>query len=588
VIEALYRDRDREGFLEVSTLSRLDVDQMSGIEIEEWPARIAETALWLMDHQMNLLLSERFGGYYVRLPLRKTARIVHGNALRLNWKTILNPAECSYILGNPPFVGKQYQTAEQKADMAHVWGKVKGAGVLDYVTCWYRKAAEFIQGTEIRVGFVSTNSITQGEQVGILWSELYRLGMKLHFGYRTFPWASEARGQAHVHVVILGFGASSLATARIYEQEGEAVSTQVVPAINPYLIAGNTSVVLPRGKPLCAVPEVVFGSMPNDGGHLLLSLEEARKLAAEDAVAAQWLRPFVGAEELLNGPYRACLWLVGAAPGSLRASPEIVRRVEAVRRHRESIRRDATRRLARSPMHFGEIRQPETNYLAIPGVSSERRRYVPIAFLPPTTIASNLLNIVPDATLFHFGVLSSAMHMAWMRQVCGRLKSDYRYSNKLVYNTFPWPELPPEETTGTAAPRPASVREAAARIYWSSYHTSDDRELPPPATRRAEGDAGGKRGAVEEAARAVLEARANHPSATLSDLYDPLFMPPNLVKAHTALDRAVDRCYRLQPFTSDRQRVEHLFVLYERLVAPLLPSIASKRGCKRGGASSEP
>jgi hypothetical protein len=241
--------------------------------------------------------------------------------------------------------------------------------------------------------------------------------------------------------------------------------------------------------------------------------------------------------------------------------------------------------LARSPALFGEIRQPETYFLAIPGVSSERRRYIPIAFLPPTTIASNLLNIVPHATLFHFGVLSSAMHMAWMRQVCGRLESRYRYSNKLVYNTFPWPELPPDETGVLPETVPASVHEAAARIYWSSYHTPEDREVPPPpVTRSPPRGSPGKRGAVEDAARAVLEARAGHPSATLADLYDPLFMPPDLVKAHAALDRAVDRCYRVQPFTSDRQRVEHLFALYERLTAPLLPVVVRKQGRKRGGA----
>ncbi|PYV35849.1 MAG: SAM-dependent methyltransferase [Acidobacteria bacterium] len=520
--------------LNIQNLSLVDVDAFYGIEISEWPVRIAEVAMWLMDHQMNIQLSQAFGQYFVRLPLKKSPTIVCGNALRLDWRKILLPELCSYVLGNPPFGGKQFADAEHNADMEIIWGKVKGGGVLDYVTGWYFKAGDYVQNTRIEVGFVSTNSITQGEQVGILWNELFkRYHLRIHFAHRTFAWVSEARGKAHVHVVIIGFGAFEASGKRIYDYDSESGKVTVSPAknISPYLIEGGDIIVVPRSSPVSKAPEIIFGNMPNDGGQLILTDKEKTALLENDPAAKKFIRPFLGAEEFIHGRYRWCLWLKDASPAELRALPEVMERVQGVRKHREASPRETTRELAKTPTLFGEIRQPENDYLLIPSVSSETRRYIPIGFMPKTVIGSNLVLFVPDATLYHFGVLSSLMHMAWMKQICGRLESRYRYSNRLVYNNYPWPEAP-------------SVKQ---------------------------------RSAVEAGAQAVLDGRKEFPAATLADLYDPLAMPPALVKAHADLDRAVDLCYRPQPFQNDRQRVEHLFALYEQLTTPLIPPAKKAR-----------
>jgi hypothetical protein len=542
---------------------------------------------------MNIRLSEAFGQYFARLPLRKSANIVLGNALRLDWKAILPPDQCSYVLGNPPFIGKQFQGAAQKLDMELIWGKVKGAGVLDYVTCWYAKAADYIQGTAVSVGFVSTNSISQGEQVGVLWHALFLRNVKIHFAYRTFAWASEARGKAHVHVVIIGFGCFNPPEKRIYECDGGKVTCEAVGNISPYLIEGNDVVIASRSTPLCPVPEMIFGSMPNDGGNLLLDDREKATLVNSEPQANTWIRPFLGSQEFINRESRWCLWLDGIPPQELRNMPEVLKRVEAVRSVRSESRREATRRLAAVPTLFGEIRQPKTDYLLIPGVSSERRPYIPIGYLTSDVIASNLVHVIPDATLFHFGILTSTMHMAWMRQVCGRLKSDYRYSAGLVYNNFPWPQMQ-RSFHGRETPCVADscVREAASRTYWSSYHEGGEEEYParPQArsrTSRLTGDVR-KKAVVEAKAQAVLDARARYPLSALADLYDPLTMPPDLVKAHADLDRAVDQCYRSQPFTSDRQRVEFLFALYERCSEPLLPPTKKLREGRSEGCGLRP
>ncbi len=517
----------KQQILDIQHLSLVDVDAMYGIEIQEWPALIAEVALWLIDHQMNLRFSEVFGHYYIRLPLKKSPTIVYGNALRLDWREVLPQVECSYVLGNPPFVGKQFMTVDQNEDVLSVWEQAKGYGLLDYVTCWYRKAAEYIQRTRISVAFVSTNSITQGEQAGILWRELFlEWGIKIHFGHRTFPWESEARGKAHVHVVIIGFGAFDRNGKRIYEYGGNGGNgaTAHVRNISPYLVEGGDAAVTSRNTPLCDVPEIVFGNMPNDGGNLILSTEEKDALLDSEPYAERFIRPFVGAQEFINGEERWCLWLVDASPKELRNLPEVMARIAKVREHRLKSKRQTTRDLAETPALFGEIRQPASDYLLIPSVSSERRRYIPIGFMDASVIGSNLVLFVPNATLYHFGVLSSAMHMAWVRQVCGRLKSDIRYSNKLVYNNFPWPKKP--------TPR------------WIE--------------------------AVKRSAEKVLEIRTEYPDCTLADLYDPEVMPAKLVKAHASLDKAVDHCYRALPFKNDRQRMEFLFPLYEGLTAPLI------------------
>jgi hypothetical protein len=548
--------------LELKRLSLLDVDAFYGIEISEWPARIAEVAMWLMDHQMNTKLSETFGQLYRRLPLVKSPTIACGNALRLDWNKLLPPKMCSYVLGNPPFVGKQFMDPGQNEDMRLVCGLVKGHGLLDYVTAWYVKAAAYIQGTRCQVAFVSTSSISQGEQVGILWETLFKQGIKIHFAHGTFPWESEAKGKAHVHVVIIGFGAFDAAPKRLYEYEAESakpagkasaeepiesVATFTeVGNISPYLVAGSDVVLRGRSKPLCPVPEIVFGSMPNDGGFLLFSRFGREAFLREQPDAAKYLRRFVGAEEFLNGTERWCLWLHNESVGEFRRMPAVMDCVHAVAIHRRASKRETTKELANAPAYFAEIRQPDTRYLLIPSVSSERRRYIPIGFLRPDVIASNLVLLVPGAELYHFGVLSSMMHMAWVRRVGGRLESRYRYSNRIVYNNFPWPTEPSEA-------KRARVEEAAQRILDLRIELGDGRLGFLP-TKNEEGH-----------------------SVCLADLYDREGMPLSLYKAHLALDRAVDRCYRPQRFETERQRVEFLFALYEKLTAPLMPPTGKKR-----------
>jgi len=542
VLKELFGKQTELTLAEINKLSQVDVDQFYGIEIGEWPARIAEVALWLMDHQMNLKISEAFGQLYQRLPLKKSPHIHCANALRVDWKQILPPAQCSYVLGNPPFVGKKEQNAEQKADMDLLFGNVKGAGVLDYVTGWYRKAAEYIQNTRIVVGFVSTNSITQGEQVGLLWNEVFlRFNLNIHFAHRTFAWKSEARGKAHVHVVIIGFAGFPAEQKTIYEYEdlkGEPHAYRAA-NINAYLADASNVVLTKRTQQIAGGPEISYGSMANDRrktdkglGNLILDAEDRAKLLIESAGLKPYVRPFMGSEEFLNSTQRWCLWLVDAPPNVIRSSETLLARIEAVRKAREESTREETKKLAKTPTLFGEIRQPDSTYLLVPKVSSETRPYMPVGFIKPNVIANGSALIVPNATLFHFAVLSSAMHMAWMRYTCGRMKSDYQYSSQIVYNNYPWPQ------TATAK----------------------------------------QRAAVEAKAQAVLDARQQFPAATLADLYDPLAMPPALAKAHAELDRAVDLCYRPEKFESDRQRVEFLFALYEKLTAPLLPATKAKKG----------
>jgi hypothetical protein len=533
ILKLLYPNTQQE--LDIQRLSLVDVDAFYGIEISEWPVRIAEVAMWLMDHQMNVRLSEAFGQYFVRLPLKKSPTIVCGNALRLDWKKILPPDQCSFVLGNPPFVGKKARNADQQADMDIVLGNVKGTGVLDYVCCWYLQAAQYIQGTRIKAGFVSTNSITQGEQPGVLWPILFRnFNLKIQFAHRTFAWESEARGKAHVHVVVIGFGAFEGQNKRIYDYESDSETATVSSPsnISPYLVEGGDIALQNRERPTARVPEMQFGNMPNDDGNLLLSDAEKKLLLIDEPGAYSLIRPLLSAHEYLHGEKRWCLWLKDVSPRTIRKIPEVHRRVEAVRAYRAASKREATRKLANYPTVFGEIRQPTTKFVLIPRHSSETRRYIPLSYFSPDYIASDSCLFLEDATLYYFGVLSSAMHMAWIKQVCGRLESRYRYSNKLVYNNYPWPEAP-------------SAKQHAA---------------------------------VEAAAQAVLDARKKFPDETLADLYDALAMPPALVKAHADLDRAVDLCYRPQPFQNDRQRVEHLFALYEKLTAPLIaPAKRSRR-----------
>lgn len=516
-------------------LIKCNVDQFYGIEIEEFPAQIAQVALWLTDHQMNLRVQDAFGNRFVRLPLEKSAGIVHGNALRIDWNDVVPAKELSFILGNPPFLGKQHQDADQKADMAAVFSGVKAAGILDFVAAWYVLAARYIRGANIGCAFVSTNSITQGEQVGVLWSELYRLGVSIEFAHRTFAWSNEAKGNAAVHCVIVGFGMNRDRPRRIFEYDNPRSDPHEVIAktINAYLVDAPEIVLENRRSPICNVKPIAFGSMPNDGGNLLFSDEEKEDFIREEPGAEKWMRLFLGAEEFINGERRWCLWLDGISPSELRSLPLVSRRVSAVKEVRSSSPRDATRLLASFPMLFGENRQPSGSYLAIPKTSSEKRTFIPIAILGADVIASTELFTVEDPGLVCFGVIHSAMHMAWVRYVCGRLKSDYRYSAGIVYNNFPWPES-----------------------------TEKQRE------------------AIEQAAQGVLDARAQFPDATLADLYDPLTMPPALVKAHHALDRAVDAAYGKRTFKSDAERVAFLFERYQQLTS-LLPAATKAAPRKR-------
>jgi len=514
---------------EVNRLSQVDVDQFYGIEILEWPARIAEVALWLVDHQMNQKISAAFGQLYQRLPLKKSPHIHCANALRLDWRKVLPVEQCSYVLGNPPFVGKHLMNGAQGEDMELVWGETESAGVLDYVTAWYRVAAEYIQGTRVVVGFVSTNSISQGEQVGTLWMPLFqRFHLKIHFGHRTFAWESEARGKAHVHVVIIGFAVFDSTNKRIYDYESDKATVVTAKNISPYLVEGSDMAVISRSEPLCDVPDCQYGSKPTDGGHLIVEEEDRQKFLAENPAAKKYLRPLLCTEEYLYSIPRWCLWLTDASAADIRDISGIKQRVEAVRDFRLASKKQPTREKATTPTLFAEIRQPKTRFMVIPQHTSETRKYVPFGYFEPNNIVHNSCSAIPDATMFHFGVLSSTIHMAWVKIVCGRIKSDYRYSTRLVYNNFPWPSPTPEQ-----------------------------------------------RERVEEKARAVLAAREPHLPprglGTLADLYDPLSMPPALAKAHAELDRAVEKCYRPEPFDSDRQRVEYLFALYEKLTAPLLP-----------------
>lgn len=557
--------------LDVHQLISLNVDQFYGIEIEEFPAQIAQVALWLVDHQMNLRVSEEFGLYFARIPLKNSPHIVHGNALTLDWEDVLPAQRCSYVLGNPPFLGKKEQSAAQKADFERVMGHIKGFGVLDFVAAWYVKATRYMQGagawqaqagphtvpaapksaqpapaTPLRVAFVSTNSITQGEQVGVLWGWMLAQGVHIHFAHRTFSWTNEAKGKAAVHCVIVGFGLQDVAEKTIFEYEdikGEALAVPVS-NINPYLVDAPDLVLEKRNQPICIVPTISYGSMANDDGHLLLDKEQRNALIAAEPATAPYIRRYMGAQEFLNNAERWCLWLKDISPSLMRSSNELRHRIEAVRKFRASSNREATRNLAATPSLFGEDRQPLKSYLLLPKVSSENRPYMPIGFMPSEVIANGSALTISDSGHYEMGVLQSKMHMAWMRAVAGRMKSDYQYSAQIVYNNFPWPDLP-EKLEPNQPQTPAHKAQAA----------------------------------IEKAAQAVLDARAQFPGSSLADLYDPLTMPPALLKAHQKLDAAVDAAYALvggkKTWKNDAERVAFLFERYQHLTS-LLPAVKGK------------
>jgi hypothetical protein len=426
----------------------LDVDMMYGIEYEEFPARIAEVAMWLIDHQMNMQISNEFGQYFVRLPLKKSAKILHGNALQTDWDTVVSKNDLSFILGNPPFIGKNFQTEEQKNDLAFVFDNAKGLGNIDYVAGWYVKAAKYIQGTKIKAAFVSTNSITQGEQVGLIWPLLFdRYNIKIHFSHRTFRWSNEAKGNAAVHVVIIGFGCFDINEKYIFEYgANNGIAHEVkVKNINAYLVEARDITLLSRTKPICKVPEMINGSKVVDGGNLLFTEKEKIDFVSNEPKAEKYIRPFIGSDEYINNYKRYCLWLKNENPSEYRKLPFLMERIEKVKKFRLESKDKNTQKKASFPTLFMAERQPESNYLLIPRVSSENRIYVPIGYLTPDIIISDRATAIPNASLYVFGIITSIMHMSWMKYTCGRLESRFNYSNSIVYNNYPWPEKPTDK-----------------------------------------------------------------------------------------------------------------------------------------------
>lgn len=524
--------------LDIHQLIRVDVDQFYGIEIEEFPAQIAQVALWLIDHQMNVRVSEEFGLYFARIPLKTTPHVHCANALRLDWNDVLPAERCTYVLGNPPFVGAKFMDDAQRADVAVVFDGIANAGLLDFVAAWYVKAARYTKGSTTRCAFVSTNSITQGEQVGVLWGWLLAQGIHIHFAHRTFQWSNEARGMAAVHCVIIGFGYQDFERKVIFEYEDIRGEPHAVVAknINPYLVDGPDVVLPRRSTPLCPAPEIGIGNKPIDDGNYLFTAEEKTEFIKAEPGAAKWFRRWLGADEFINGYERWCLWLGDCPPAELRQLPQALARVEAVKKFRAASKSAPTRKLAETPTRFHVEHIPSANYLIFPRHSGERRRLLPIGFGSPEVLVGDACLVSGAASHCDFGILTSTMHNAWVRYTCGRLESRYRYSAAIVYNNFPWPENPTDK----------------------------------------------QRAAIEAAAQGVLDARAQFPGASLADLYDPVAMPPVLVKAHQKLDAAVDAAYGQKGFASDAARVAFLFERYQKLTS-LLPAEKprAKRGAKR-------
>jgi hypothetical protein len=552
----------------------VNVDQFYGIEIEEFPAQIAQVAMWLTDHQMNRMVSDEFGAYYARIPLVSTAHIRHGNALRTDWNEVLPAERCSFLLGNPPFVGAMVMKDSQREDTAAVFVGLRGYGVLDYVCAWYWKAATYMDGHLIEAAFVSTNSISQGEQVGLLWAPLiHKYRLHINFAHQTFRWSNEATGNAAVHCVIIGFAQQERSRKTIYEYETVVGEAHAVTAttISPYLVDAPTVLLGNRLKPVCSVPQMRFGSMPRDGGALVLSSEERDELIAADPEAADWIRPYTGAQEFLSGYTRFCLWLLGMPPSTLRRLPRVIARIEAVKRFREASKASSTRKFAATPTLFCQIAQPQSDYILVPRVSSERRRFIPMAVVTADVIANDQVMTIENGGQIELGILSSTMHNAWVRYTCGRLESRYRYSKDIVYNNFPWPDL-----TATAA--------SPLTLTLSREGRGDESEQAVEKRCAQAAALSAKLAtAIESAAQGVLDARAAHPESSLADLYDPVAMPPDLTKAHQKLDAAVDAAYfaahaadgAKKSWRNDAERVAFLFTLYQKFTS-LLPLDAAK------------
>jgi hypothetical protein len=537
--------------------------------------------MWLIDHQMNMQISNEFGQYFVRLPLKKSAKIVHGDALKIDWQSLLNPVNTinvvakhaniflveepiaeyktvnvqtetfeihkgkkptntvekkfDFILGNPPFIGSRIMSKNQKQDLINVFEDAKNIGELDYVTGWYIKAAKYIKGTKIKVAFVSTNSIVQGLQTSILWRQmLNKYNIKIHYAHRTFKWSNEAKGNAAVYCVIVGFANYDTLNKSLFEYEDIKGEAHEIKAknINPYLVDAKDIFIDKKSNPICNIPEMNFGNMPADGGEFLFTTEEKNEFLAKEPNAENYFKPFISALEFINNKERWCLWLQDIEPGELKKMKYVIERVQNVKAIRELSSRP---QLANIPHLFAQITQPKNlDYILIPRHSSENRKFIPIGFFKSENIAADSCLIIPNGTLYHFGVLMSTIHMAWVKSVCGRLESRFRYSKDIVYNNYPWPDNP------------------------------NDKQIK----------------AIEKAAQKVLDTRLQFPKSSLADLYDPLTMPPFLIKAHNELDKVVDLAYRSQPFTSEANRMVFLFELYEKYTADLFTKEKPKKETK--------
>ena len=511
------------GGVQKEDLIQVSIGQFYGIEINDFAVTVARTALWIAESQMMKETEDVVHMSLDFLPLRSYANITEGNALRLDWESVVPKHQLSYIMGNPPFVGYSLQSKEQKKDILSIYVNEKGkpyktAGKIDYVAGWYFKASQLIQGTNIRIAFVSTNSITQGEQVAGVWKPLYdRFGIHIDFAYRTFRWDSEANLKAHVHCVIVGFSvAPNNAEKRIYSEE----HFQMAENINAYLMDAPTVFIESRSKSLCEVPEMLYGNKPTDGGFLFLTNDEYQDVQKREPEILKYIRRVYGASEFINNKPRFCIWLVGVSPAEVRKSKFIMERVESVRKFRLASTKAATRKSAEMPTLFQEVRHPNSDYIIVPRHSSETRKYIPLGFVSPEIIVNDAVQIIPNATTYHFGVLTSNVHMAWMRAVCGRIKSDYRYSKDIVYNNFPWPTPTEEQKTK-----------------------------------------------IEQTAQGILDARALYTDCSLADLYDEVTMPVELRRAHQANDKAVMAAYGFPVrTTTEASCVAELMRMYQRLV----------------------
>ena len=572
-------------------LIQISIQQFYGIEINDFAAVVAKTALWIAESQMMKETSKIIEKDLKFLPLHTYANIIEGNALRIDWESVVPKSDLNYILGNPPFVGYAYQSKEQKDDLESV---MKGFGKnIDYVAGWYYKAAQMMQGTQIKAALVSTNSITQGEQVTAIWKPMFEhFGMHFDFAYRTFRWDSEANINAHVHCVIIGFSCkkerhtdsqAAKAAISITSMQNEAKphselltqfqkeskkdfplgksnpcgnkkiflnESQFIEAknINGYLLDAPDIFIENSKKPLCDVPEMQKGSIPVDGGNLIIEAEDYEDFINKEPQAKQFIKPLVGSEEFINNKKRWCLWLVGANPADLKKCPLIMERVQKVKEMRLASTKEATRKFADYPTRFMELRQPETDYLLVPRVSSEQRRYIPIGYMPKDVISTDANMVLPNATLYHFGVLTSNVHNAWMRAVAGRLEMRYRYSNTIVYNNFPWPQQ-------------FKIDNSKLKMENGKWTLSgedllaDKKELSIVHSQLS----------IINTAQAILDARAKYPDSSLADLYDETLMPPELRKAHQANDRAVMAAYGFSTKMTESECVAELFKMYESL-----------------------